>query len=164
MQLQLLRHNEPLDADEVAFLRRKEERERKQFYKLIRRLMLFAFIIPFAMAWFRAAEGDELAFSFARYFFGVFFLLVFTSVVTYIAYHRTLRRVQFDIKHRTKTIESTHITRKQYMPHNNTYYFYLDSPNKLSIEVQEHDYRRMDSGDELSIEYTTYSKQYLGYF
>jgi hypothetical protein len=164
MSLQLIRYSEPLETDELAFLSKKEEKERKQFYKVIRVFMLFSFILPYIVAWFRAADGAQNPFSYFNYFIGVAFLLSFSGVATYIGYHRTLKQVQLDIRDRTKTIERTHITRKQYMPQNNTYYFYIDSPNRLSIDVSEQDYHRLDSGDELSIEYTTHSKLYLGYF
>ena len=66
--------------------------------------------------------------------------------------------------YKRQTIERVNVTRKQYMPQNNTYYLYLSSPVKLSIEVSIDDYRQVGEGDELSIEYATHSKFYLGYF
>jgi hypothetical protein len=164
MSFELVKYREPLDKEELSFLRRKEEKERKQFYKIFRVFMVLSFICPFLVAWFRAIEGVENPFSIARYFLGVIFLLCFSGVGIYRAYYYNLRKVQHDIKNGTKTIERTYITRKQYMPLNHTYFFYLSSPNKLSIEVDEYDYRRLDKGDEVSIEYTTVSKLYLGYF
>lgn len=164
MSVELIRYNEPMNGDEMAFLYQKEGKERKQFYKVIRVLMILSFICPFVVAWFRAAEGVGNPFSYIHYFVGVIFLLCFSGSGVYLAYNRNLKKVQQDIKRCTKTIELTHVTRKQYMPQNNTYYFYLDSPNKLSIEVNEEDYHRMEQGDEVNIEYTTYAKLYLGYF
>lgn len=164
MSLELIRYNQPLNVDELEFLVRKERKERTQFYKIARYCMIVSFIAPFVIAWFRAAEGAENPFSYLHYFVGVTFLLAFSGSILYLAYHSTLRKIQADIRHKTKTIEYTHISRKQYMPHNNTYYFYLDSPNKLSIEVSPADFHSMTDGDELSIEYTTHSKLYLGYF
>lgn len=164
MSQALIRHNEPLEEEEIVFLSRKELRERKQFYNLIRIVMTLSFVIPFIVAWVRAFDGDEGAFSYLFYFSGVCLLLCFSGLVIFLAYNRTLRRVQADIRKQTKTIENTRIVRKQYMPHNNKYYFYLDSPNKLSIEVKERDYLRFESGDELNIEYTTHAELYLGYF
>jgi len=69
-----------------------------------------------------------------------------------------------DIRQRTKTIETAHILRKQYMARSDGYYFYIDSPNKMSIQVTIDDYQRLDTGDEVNIEYYTNSKLYLGYF
>jgi hypothetical protein len=162
--MQLIRYNEPLEVEELAFLEKKEQKERGQYYRLIKWLMLFSFLCPFAVAWFKALEGMEDPFSYTGYFSGVFYLLCFSGGGTYFVYYYNLRKVQSDIRHKTKTIERTHIMRKQFMPHNNSYHFYIDSPNKLSIEVTATDFHRLDKGDELSIEYTTYSRQYLGYF
>jgi hypothetical protein len=164
MSVELTRYSQPLEPDELDFLVKKEEKERIQFYKVVRYCMILSFVAPFVVAWVRAAEGVEDPFSYGIYFIGVVFLVCFSGTGIYISYSRTLRKVQADIKERTKMIEHTHITRKQFMPQNNTYYFYLDSPNKLTIEVSQNDYHSMNEGDEISIEYTTHSKQYLGYF
>lgn len=162
--MELVRYNEPLEADELAFLQKKERKDRGLYVKLIKWVMLFSFVCPFVVAWMRAFGGVEDPFGYDTYFLGVGFLLFFSGTGTYIVYYYNLRKVQSDIRHRTKTIERAHITRKQYMPHNNSYHFYIDSPNRLSIEVNAIDFHRLDKGDELSIEYTTYSKMYLGYF
>ncbi len=164
MSLKLIRYNQPLEPDELKFLVEKEEKERTQFYKVARYCMFLSFICPFGVAWVRALEGDEKAFSPLIYFIGVTFLLGLSALGIYMAAKRTLLKVQADIRHKTKTVEHAHITRKQYMPQNDTYYFYLDSPNKLSIEVSGNDYHQLTEGDELSIEYTTHAQLYLGYF
>ena len=72
--------------------------------------------------------------------------------------------MQWDIRDRTKTIEISHVTRKLHVVAKNAYYFYIDSLIKLSIEVCPEDYYRINEGDEVCIEYTTHSKNYLGYF
>ncbi|HXS37554.1 MAG TPA: hypothetical protein VN721_12700 [Flavipsychrobacter sp.] len=164
MSLKLQRYTEPLDAEEIAFLRKKEQKERKQYYRVYSMLMVLSFIIPFAGAWYRALDGVENAFSPLRFFMGTGVLLSISTLGTWFAYNINLKKVQSDIRNGTKTIELTHITRKQYMPQNNTYYFYLNSPNKLSIEVSQSDFYSLSEGDELTIEYTTFSKLYLGYF
>lgn len=164
MEVHLIKYNAPLNKDELSFLRKKEMKDRKQLYNVMQILMVFCFVCPFAGAWIKALKGDELAFSYFYYFIGVLFLLLLSGVGVYVSYRTQLYKVQQDIKHNTKTIETTQITRKQYMPNNDTYYFYLSSPVKLSIEVSEDDYRRLGKGDELNIEYTSYTQMYLGYF
>jgi hypothetical protein len=164
MSLELIKHREPLNREELSFLRRKEERERKQLFKIVRVFLILCFVCPFVVSWFRAVEGVENPFSYYYYFGGVFFLICFSGAGIYWGYYHNLRKVQLDIHYGTKTIERTLITRKQYMPLNHAYFFYLSSPNKLSIEVNEFDYGRLHNGDEVSIEYTTYAKLYLGYF
>lgn len=164
MSTQLIRYKEPMNYDELAFLYKKEAHERGQYYRFIRLAMILSFLCPFVIAWFRAIEGMKAPFSYIHYFAGVFVLLSLSGVATWMAYKRNLQKIQHDLHYKMKTIEQTHIMRKQFMPHNNTYHFYIDSPIKLSIEVTQNDYHRLDSGDELSIEYATYSQLYLGYF
>ena len=126
--------------------------------------MFVSFLLPFAGAWHQAYVGAPNAFSAFRYFFLVGILLGISTISIYATYRFNLKQLQLDIKHRTKTIEIKHITRKLYIGTKNAYHFYLDSHIKLSIEVSENDYERMHEGDEVAIEYTTYSRQYLGYF
>lgn len=164
MNVDLVKYREPLTKDELVFLRRKEAKERKQLYSVMSVFMVMCFICPFATAWVKAAFGDERAFSYFNYFLGVGFLLCFSGFCILFSYYRTLHKVVQDIKHGTKTIERTYITRKQYMPAGNAFYFYISSAIKLSIEVEEVDFRRLKEGDELSITYTSYSNFYLGYF
>lgn len=157
-------HKEHLTPEELQFLVEKDEKESRTFYRAIRVFMIVCFAIPFVVAWMRAMDGDENPFDLGDYFLGVTFLLGFTGLCAWLAYRRSLQKVRTDIKNRSKTIERAKITRKQYMPHNHTYYFYLDSPNKLSIEVTESDYYMLNDGDEVNIEYSTNSKLYFGYF
>jgi len=164
MSFELVKYRQPLNKEEVAFLRKKEERDRRQIYKIMRAFMLLCFICPFVIAWLRAFDGQENPFSLPAYFIGVAFLTCFSAAGIYWGYYHNLRKLQLDLKHQTKTIERASITRKQYMPVNHAYFFYLSSAVKLSIEVDESDYRRLEKGDEVSIEYTSFSQMYLGYF
>jgi hypothetical protein len=91
-------------------------------------------------------------------------LLALSSFSTYVTYRINLRKIQLDINDGTKTIEISHVTRKLYFPSQNTYFVYLDSKIKMSIEVKYEDYLRLGEGDEVCIEFTTHSRQYLGYF
>ncbi len=164
MMLQLVRYNETMDAEELAFLQRRELLERTQFMRVLKVIMVVCFICPFGISWGRAIAGVANPFSYTHYFLGVLFLLCFSGFILYLSYYRDLRKIRSDLHHQTKTVEQTQITRKQYMPQNNMHYFYLASPTKLSIEVSPDDYETMQLGDELNIEYTTHAKLYLGYF
>ena len=160
--LQLYR--EPLNDSEIAFLVRKETKEKRLYYKLFRIAMVVSFVLPFLGSWYRAFEGAPNAFSPARYFVTTGILLFMSAGATWVSYRANLQKIQHDIKERTKTIEMARIKQKLHMPQNNTYHFYLYSPTRLSIEVSQDDYFRFLEGDEVSIEYTTYSQYYLGYF
>jgi hypothetical protein len=164
MSVEIVRYLEPLNAEEIAFLRRKEIRERRQLYKTVRILTMICFAFPFAMAWGQAIVGVPNPFSYGRYFTGVGILLFLTAGGTWMAYKSNLYNVHKDLKRGTKTIERATITQKRFMPQNNTCYFFLDSPTKLSIEVASEYYDRLNIGDEVNIEYSTYGKSYFGYF
>lgn len=161
---EIVRYLEPLDEDERAFLRRREAKERSNLVRTVQILMSICFLLPFAMAWGEAIAGRPNPFSPLRYFTGVGILGMLSAGGVYIAYRSKLLRLHQDLRHNTKTVERTIITRKRYMPQNDTCYFFLDSPTKLSIEVSPEHFEQWQPGDELSIEYTTYSKEYLGYF
>lgn len=162
--MELVKYLEPLNVEEIAFLQKKEQRDRRSFYRAVRALLIICFLIPFLVAWGGALYGKPNAFSYLRYFTGVAFLLCFAGLCAYISYYHHLRKVQLDLQHRSKTIERTQITEKKFMAMNGIYYFYLNSSVKLSIEVTEDHFHNLEDGDEVNIEYTTYSRQYLGYF
>jgi hypothetical protein len=160
----LSRHTEPLEPSELSFLADKEQKDKKMYYRIFRVLMIGSFIFPFMGSWYRAFEDAPNAFSPLRFFVSVFILLGISFTAMWFAYKSNLGKVHADLKHRTKTIETVYILRKQFMHRSNAYYFYISSPDKLSIEVTNEDYNRLDIGDEVNIEYATHSKLYLGYF
>jgi hypothetical protein len=161
---EIKRYKEPLKEDELVILADKEARERRQYFAVYRVLMVVCFVIPFITSWYRAYEGAPNAFSYIRFFVTagmLLFISTFATIATYRHYHRKLQR---DLREKTKTIETSHITKKMFIPGKNTYYFYIDSRTKLNIEVSEVYYNSMKEGDEVSMEYATHSGLYLGYF
>ncbi|MDR3681816.1 MAG: hypothetical protein P4L41_17740 [Flavipsychrobacter sp.] len=155
---------EPLETDELEFLQNMESKDRKMYYKVYNIFMIMSFVIPFVGSWYRAFDGAPNAFSITHFFFSTVILLALSTAAIYISYRYFLRNVQADIKHKTKTIEICRIIRKQFMPQNNTYHIYIDARDKLSIEVSQAHFYDMNIGDEISLEFTTHSRLYLGYF
>ena len=164
MSTEIQKYVEPLNANELGFLAQKEARERKVYFKIFRILMIFSFGGPFIGSWYRAYEGAANAFSYSKFFFSTGVLLAISSLATYISYRFNLRKIQKDLKYKTKTVDLHHITKKLFVQQNNTYYFFLDSHIRLSIEVSAADYALLKEGDEVSIEYATCSREYPGYF
>ena len=160
----LVRYTEPLEPDELAFLERRESKDRSLYYKVFQILMVFSFVFPFLGAWYRATDNAPNAFSPGRFFLSASILLVISLVAVYVPYRAHLYKIQIDIREGKKTIEIAHIMRKLQMNAKNTYHFYIDSKIKLSIEVSYDDFTRLNDGDEVSIEYATHSRLYLGYF
>ena len=160
----LIKYQEPLRPEELAFLVNREAKERSIYFRIFRILMVVSFVLPYIAAWYRAFDDAPLAFSYPRFFISAGILLFISAFSTYCTYLFFLRRIQQDIRLQTKTIEISRITQKLYIERNNTYHFYLDSPSKLSIDVSERDFDRLREGDEVSIEFTTHAREYLGYF
>ena len=170
-------YEEPMNESELSFLRQKEEKEKRMFTRTVRNLSVMFIIVPCClgiimesikrrqdtpdMAAFRDKQDPHV---YLYYFIGMLFLLVLVAIGSYVSYNRTLKQLLRDIRLGNKTIEQTAIYRKQFVESNNTYHFFLRSTFKLSIEVSEEDYSNYDEGDEINIEYSTYSKNYFGYF
>ncbi len=157
-------YTEPLNGDELRFLKQKELSERSQYYKVFKVLMFFSFLFPFLGAWYRAAEGAENAFSPVRFFVACAVFLFISIFGVYMSYRVFLRNVQRDIKYKTKTVEKSQVTKKTYIQSTDSYYLYINSSVKLSIEVSREDFNFINEGDEVNIEYATFSKHYFGYF
>ena len=81
---EVVRYVEPLDSGELSFLLRKESKERNQYYKTFRILMIMSFTIPFAGAWYRAADGAPNALSTTKFFGAAGILLSISSISTYL--------------------------------------------------------------------------------
>jgi len=126
--------------------------------------MIGSFVIPFAGAWYRAMDGMPNAFSPLRFFLTAAVLVGISSFATYVAYRTYLRKIHLDLRSRTKTIEKSRILKKVSIPSKGTFHFFIDSATKLSIEVSQADYMMLNVDDEVSIEYATHSREYLGYF
>jgi len=158
------KYTEPLTEAELLLLKNKEAKDSKQYFAVYRILMIVSFVVPFITSWYRAYEGAPNAFSYIRYFFTMAVLLGIFTFATYSSYKLYHQNLQKDITDKTKTVETCSITKKVINASNNAYYFYTTSRVKISIEVSEACYYSLNEGDEISIEYTTHTQHYLGYF
>jgi hypothetical protein len=163
MGVALIRHMEPLNVDERAFLKRQEARERRQLYKAVRIMLPFCFILPFAAAWGEAIVGRENPFSQLRYFSGVAIFGAFLFTGAFIVYRRNVYKLGRDLAKGLKTVEQVRITGKRFMPHDNSCHLYLESQIRLSIEVSAEDFTLLRIGDFVNLEYSPRAKTYLGY-
>lgn len=169
-------YEESMNESELTFLMEKEVKDKRVFQRVLRTLLILS-VIPGClgiimesikrskdtaeMSQWREQEDPHV---YLYYFFGMFLLLFLVLVGGLIAYRRTVRRLQRDIRSGKKTIENTVISRKQFVSSNNTCHFFLKSARKLSIEVSKEDFELYEEGDEINIEYSTYSGNYFGYF
>lgn len=160
---------EILTEDELAFLKKKANKEERTFQKLIKVMLVGAIIISFAGAW-KNIQNDkkifntETIFSWENYFITLITLSVIFLIAIRFSRSTELSKIKKDIRQKKKIIERVIIKRKTFLPHNNTFHFYLNSISKLSIEVNEQDFEILEEGDEISIEYAQNSGIYFGYF
>ncbi|HTO14909.1 MAG TPA: hypothetical protein VLZ83_04025 [Edaphocola sp.] len=69
-----------------------------------------------------------------------------------------------DLKHNLKLVVVVDIKEKLYVPLNKSFYFQVNYQKVKSIEVSYEDYKLFEVGDLIHIEFTKYSKTYLGYY
>jgi len=170
-------YEEPMNESELAFLREKEDKERRMLIRTVRNLSIGFIIIPCSLGiimesikrrddtpYMTRIRDEEDPHVYLYYFCGMVFLLLLVGIASFVSYNRTLKRLMKDIRLGHKTIEQTTISRKQFVESNNTYHFFLSSRAKLSIEVSPDDFNLYVEGDEINIEYSSFSKNYFGYF
>jgi len=165
-----------MDASEIAFLQKKAAGERSVLVRILRNLGLLAMIMCFGGMIMETLRLERLAptdraiemqhdpYAILGYAVALAVLLLAIASGGFIYYRRVLWKIQKDLKRNLKSVEQTTIARKQFVSVNNSRHFYLDSGRQLSIEVSEEDFERFNEGDEINIEYSTYSNIYFGYF
>lgn len=154
---------------ELDFLRKKAGKQHRM-YKLLQKLMfLGAVLISFAGGW-KNIRSEEwpfdmiTVFSWENYLITVFCLISLFLISLRFSRNSELSKIRRDLRQKLKIVERVMIERKTFLPHNNTFHFYLNSPEKLSIQVDETDFMLLQEGDEISIEYSKNAKVYFGYF
>jgi len=155
---------EPLEPGELAFLQHKEQKERKVYITIYVFLLVASFLFPFITSWTRFRDSEVMVFSYQKFFLSLGILLFITSFSVYVVFRNYLRRIQLDIKHKTKTISGHKILKKVVVTVKPAYHFYINSTEKLSIEVSQEDFGMYNEGDEIYVEFATYSREYFGYF
>jgi hypothetical protein len=160
---------EALNVSELDFLKKKAGKQGR-VYKLLQQLMVLgAVFISFAGGWknIRSEEWpfDTITvFSWENYLITVCCLVVLFLISIWFSRNSELSKIRRDLRQKLKVVERVMIERKTFLPHNNTFHFYLNSPEKLSIQVEEQDFMMLQEGDEINIEYSQNAKVYFGYF
>ncbi len=169
-------YQESMNEAELSFLKTKEAKDMRVFTRTIRNISILFVVLPCCIGIIMESisrsmdtpvakfKQEDDPYFYLYYFFGMIFLLILIAIGSYYSYSRTLKLLLKDIHLGNKTIEKTEIDRKQFVEMNNTYHFYLKSASKLSIEVSKDDFDLYREGDEINIEYSTFSKIYFGYF
>ena len=165
---------EEMNKEELLFIKKKLQKEQALMFRTMRNLSFLCFIIPtiVAILFFTNEQkipdqyAEELPepFTMYTYLYSVLSLLTLLFLGGFISYIKSIKTLKKDVELKTKVIEPVLIIRKKFMDINNSYYFYLRSRLKLSIEVTEQVYHQYEEGDEINIEYSRFGKEYFGYF
>lgn len=171
------RYEEPMEAPEFSFLQEKAIKEKRLLARVVRNLSVIFIIIPCCIGItleslkraeltpaLRAIEDKNDPYFVRNYIIAMVVLLLVVAVSCAIYYYRTLWKITKDIKRNLKSIEQAIIERKQHISSNDSYHFFINSKIQLSIEISKEDFEKFEEGDEINIEYSTYSKIYFGYF
>lgn len=177
MLASLIRYEEAMTETELSFLQEKANKERKLLSRVIRNLSFIFVILPCCIGIIMeslkryqstpdmiAIQDREDPHVIRNYFIGMVILLLLVAFFSAVYYFRSLWKLEKDLKTNLKSVEQTTIDRKQYIKSNDSCFFFLNSATQLSIEVSKEDFERFHEGDEINIEYSTYSKVYFGYF
>lgn len=162
-------YQEALSLSELAFLKKKAGKEEHTFQKILKIMLMGAVVISFAGAWKNIQKegktfNTETIFSWENYFITLLTLSFIFWISIRFSRSTELTKIKKDIRQKIKIVERVIITKKTFLPHNNTFHFYLNSIQKLSIEVDEQDFMILSEGDEISIEYSKNAGIYFGYF
>lgn len=157
-----------MNIDEYEFIARRYRSESKIYMRTMNVLLVLGTLSPVVFCigvLFFSKEGTVDASALYRmYFVGLIAMMLFVGLIAYVSYREKLLAYHKDKVHRQKVVEYTNIRQKKYMKLNDTYHFYLTTPNKYTIEISPTDFVKYQLGDEISIEYAQYSKEYFGYF
>ncbi len=170
-------YEESMNDSELHYLQQERDKEKKVLVRTVRAITFIFVILPCCLGlfmeyisrraqtaeWVRIREEEE-PHAYALYILGMFVLLILVALIAYYAYTRSLKKLVRDINTGNKTVERTTVTRKQFIPTNETYHLYLGSRAKLSIEVTQQEFEHYEAGDEINIEYSSYARVYFGYF
>ncbi|GAA4455731.1 hypothetical protein [Rurimicrobium arvi] len=160
---------EALTPSELAFLQKKAGKQVRTYRLLVRILLIGAVCISFAGGW-KNVRSDKwpfntvTVFSWENYFITLLILCVLFLFAVRFSRRTELSKIIKDMKQRVKVVERVMIEKKTFLPHNNTFHFYLNSATRLSIQVEEQDFMILNEGDEINIEYSRNAGVYFGYF
>ncbi len=155
---------EPLEDDELAFIQKRYDKEHKAYVFGMNRLLMASVVIPFIVSGIYYVRFERTDIMINAFLYSLGTTLIFTGIISFFSYRRSLYDMKRDLTEKTKLVESALITEKKFMPLNNTWHFYLHNAFKYSIEVSEVDFYRFEVNDEIIIEYSRYSNEYFGYY
>ncbi|MFM2192582.1 MAG: hypothetical protein RLZZ118_1539 [Bacteroidota bacterium] len=162
-----LHYQEQMTADEHQFISRRYHLESKAYMKIMNIVLIIGFAFGTMMVlgenWHNVHEPNpELHTHNAPFFF--LFILGFIALIAFATYFGIVYKLHLDSKNAIKTIAIENIIHKECIPERNLFMIHTQNAIKPIIEVNAEDYKRMNIGDEINIEYAAHSKEFFSYF
>ncbi|MBK8144927.1 MAG: hypothetical protein IPK62_07975 [Bacteroidetes bacterium] len=155
---------EKLEDEEAAFIINKYQKASKDYLRIMNLFLISCGVFPLVMGVLFSIIANDFGVFIGVFVICLISLIFFFILVASIYYFLFLFRKYLDAQRQTKTIERCLVLEKKAILINQSYHIFIDSKVKYSIEVVENDYDLYEIGDEINIEYSTYDKEYLGYF
>lgn len=164
----------PLNSDELDHLTTKLAKEKSIFIKAILMLSFLGFLIPTiaALIYFSIDQKIEekqesyvvVPFTITYYYISLIVIFALIGIAAYVGYRFGYNKFQLDIRKKLKVIETVVIHKKHHVDINDSFFFFIHSKIRSSIEVSPEDFKYYQVGDEINIEYSLHAKEYFGYF
>lgn len=171
-KIKLPTFQEPLNAKEIAILEEKYASQRHfflKFYNIFGMIFLLIILIVFYAAIAQPDEGihsriieKQRTIHFAKYMIPG--ILLFFTLVCMSHYSIAVGGLKKDIKDGVKIIEYVIVKRKNIMPADQTYHFYIISNFKTHLQVSKEVFEMYQINDQLTLEYAPHSKTFLAYY
>lgn len=154
----------PLEEDEILFLERRFERVRMEYMYGMKLLMWICVLLPVVSALLSLLNDTVYVPLPVIYGYGQLITAIAFILIMGANYYRGLYQIKKDLHDQTKLAFPVEILRKRYVTQNNTHHFFISGGLKYSIEVDPNYFDQYQEGDEVMIEFTRYSKIFLGYY
>ncbi len=155
---------ELLSEDELNFLQQKKNKHHRIFQKITRTCLLIQLISPFLVSTQYPNYVDEISSIELFYFYCAVLTCCLLAICMFGCYMYLLYNLKKDLNHKIKRIEHCLIQSKKQMPLHQRAYFYINSPTKISIEIDEKNFDLYEIGDEINVEFAQFSDEYFGYY
>lgn len=165
----------PLASQEKELINQHIQRHRKLWYGSLVAIFIFGVIVPFGLFFILDYAIKPESYYKERGLatpaeFSLLSAIIVSSLVVLLLFVISLKTVYIplvnykrDYKRNRKLKITAQITRKQYVSINQSFYLHISDHKTPSIEVNAHDYQRVQQGDDVYLFYTPLSALYLGY-
>lgn len=169
---------EDFNESELSFLWNKLKKERTKFRRIARYLVLLSIAAPLLVAaiLYGISQLDpvleekdhelvltpEVIQTNVLIVFGI--IACISLIVILVFYVENILKLLRDIRQGKKVVEQAIIGRKQFVPHNQSFYLHLRLKHRPLLEVDEQFFRSWEEGDEINLEYAPRTGIDFGYF